>query len=216
MANTIDKMSKLNPFGKLRIDTERGRSIKTQNSKRAGLPRKNAFATRTRSIREQLSSVRGYSIIELLVVLSVFSVIAIIATQSIVLTLRGSRKGESLITVRENLDFAFGVMERHIRGAKSIETCSNTKIQYLDAEGTTTDFSCLVDGDSIGYIASGSARLTSTDVNVNCSGTIFNCPTPAPGVPPTVIINVTASDKDSSGVEGAQITTSTRILLRTY
>ena len=59
----------------------------------------------------------GYSLVELLVAVSLFSVIILITSQAIVLSLRSSRKGESLITVRENIDYAFGVMERHINCA---------------------------------------------------------------------------------------------------
>src|SRR3990170_3264778 len=96
MANTMSQMS----------------NVKCQMSKRGGLP------------RQHLRSFgRGYSIVELLVVVTIFTFLAIIVTQAVVLTLRGSRKGESLISVRENLDYAFAVMERQLRSARSITSC---------------------------------------------------------------------------------------------
>jgi prepilin-type N-terminal cleavage/methylation domain-containing protein len=192
----------------------RNSKFQNPNSKSRGLPRTNAFATRTRSIREQLSFVRGYSIVELLVTLTVFAIIAIISTQAVVLSLRGTRKGESLISTRENLDFAFGVMERQLRSARSITSCASDQLVYEDEERIVTNFSCV--GESDGYLASGSARLTSNEVNVDCTGIIFSCPAVAPGVPPTVIISATAQDADSQGIEGSSVTASTRILLRTY
>lgn len=186
-----------------------------QMSKRRGLPRTSALREhKLKFCWREVSFVRGYSIVELLVVVTVFSFLAIIATQAVVLTLRGSRKGESLISVRENLDYAFAVMERQLRSAKSISSCSPASIIYEDSEREITNFSCL--GGSTGYIASESARLTTSDVVVDCTQTIFTCPPALPGAPPSVLINVTAFDADSQGIEGASVTTSSRILLRAY
>ena len=172
-------------------------------------------------VKCQKSKFDGYSIVELLVVVTIFSFLAIIATQAVVLTLRGSRKGESLISVRENLDYAFAIMERQLRSARSITSCcpSNTPctsdtLVYEDSERNITDFACV--GGASGYIASESARLTTSDIIVDCTQTIFKCPVAVPGVAPTVLITVTAYDADSAGIEGASVTTSTRILLRTY
>jgi len=206
----MSQMSKVNPFGKLRVDTERSRSIKCQMSKRGGLP------------RQHLRSFgRGYSIIELLVAVTIFIIIATISTQAVVLTLRGSRKGESLISVRENIDNAFGVMERQLRSARSITSCcpsytpcTSDTLVYEDSDRKITDFSC--EGGATGYLASDSARLTSNKVIVDCTGVVFSCPSGVPGVAPSVSISVTAYDADSQGIEGSSVTTSTRVLLRTY
>ena len=43
---------------------------------KAGLPRRNAFATRTRSIREQRSFVRGFTLIELIIVMVILGILA--------------------------------------------------------------------------------------------------------------------------------------------
>lgn len=154
---------------------------------------------------------------ELLVVISIFSVIIVISTQAIVLTLRSSRKGESLITVRENIDYAFAVMERHIRSAEDI-TCSANKriLNYTDKWGEPASFSCI--GGSAGYIASGSARITSDEVKINCNSvnSIFDCNLSAGDAPPSVDIAVTGTKTGESAVEGAEVTSSTKILLRTY
>jgi len=171
--------------------------------------------------KNQKSKRGGYSIVELLVAVTIFIIIATISTQAVVLTLRGSRKGESLISVRENLDYAFAVMERQLRSARSITSCcpSNTPctsdtLVYEDSERNITDFSC--EGGAGGYIASESARLTGSNIMVDCTQTIFTCPVVVPGVAPTVLITITAHDADSQGIEGASVTTSSRILLRTY
>ncbi len=166
-------------------------------------------------MRRTKKILRGFSIVELLVVLVIFSVLAILVTQSLALTLTGSRKSESQISVRENLDLVFAVMERQIRNADSIVTCplpDTNVLNYIDEYGAATSFSC----DAVdGFIASGSARLTNDDVLVTCSG-IFECDQGVGNVPPSVTITVTAVASDSQGAEGAQISTSTKILLRSY
>ncbi len=160
----------------------------------------------------------GYSLVELLVAVSLFSVIILITTQAIVLSLRSSRKGESLITVRENIDYAFGVMERHIRSAEDI-TCSADErtLNYTDQWGKAASFLCL--GGINGYIASGSAvlRITSDEVDINCNNVpIFVCNIPGGDIPSSVEIKVTGSKAGETAVEGASVSTNTRIQLRTY
>jgi hypothetical protein len=118
-----------------------------------------------------------------------------------------------MLKARENADFAVSTMERLLRNAQDITLCTSTHLVYIDEFKNSTDFTC-----TGGYIASGSARLTSTNVNVNCSsaGAVFICAAPAPGVPKTVEISVTASDASTSGTEGASVTSKTRVLLRNY
>ena len=158
--------------------------------------------------------VSGFSIIELLVVVSVFAILAVLTTQSLVLTLKGARKSEALIQVRENVDYATNIMERVLRGAVDIACTTDLRIDFTDNQGTTSFFECT--GGSSGRIASGSANITSNEVNIRCdTGGVFACQFPV-NVPPIVIINITAEDAASSGAEGAQYTTSTRVVLRSY
>ena len=181
----------------------------------AGLPRRIAPPTRGWKPREEVRSLWGFSIVEMLVVTMIFSILAILATQSIFLTLRGSRKSESLVAVRENVDYAFAIMERQIRNAQSINCpVGNIILNYIDEHGASSSFACVTSGPD-SYIASGSGRLTNPDVTFTCSS-VFTCDPGGGGVPPSVTISVNAQAADSSGAEGAEITTSTRILLRSY
>ena len=162
----------------------------------------------------------GFSLIEILVVLAVFSILAIIATQGIFVTLRSAKKSEVTSRVKENLAYAMAVIERQLHNASEVTPCPNaspTRLDYTDKDGKATYFACQSVG-AAGYVASGSAtiRLTSDAVSVtSCS---FSCATPPPGVdaPPSVDINITAQDATTLGAEGAQVTTSTKIYLRSY
>ncbi len=152
---------------------------------------------------------KGISLLEILVVITVFSILAILATIAILLTLRGARKSEALIRVRSNVDYSLAVMERNIRNAESFIDCGleENAIFYLDENGSLSSFSCETE-----YIASGSARLTSEEVEiVSCS---FICDDSTS--PPSVEISIGARDASATGIEGVQITASTKIFLRTY
>jgi prepilin-type N-terminal cleavage/methylation domain-containing protein len=162
---------------------------------------------------------KGFSLLEILVVVSIFAVLGILITRSVLLTLTGGKKSESLIGVRENLNYSVGIIERQLRNANSIATCPNSDplvISYTDQNGNATAFSC-VDVGTAGYIASGAgatrARLSSDTVNVtDCS---FVCAT-ASGTPSSVTINLEAKDASASGTENSTVTTKTQVFLRNY
>lgn len=158
-------------------------------------------------------SIKGVSLIEILVVVTVFSILAILATRGVLLTLRGARKSDSLGRVRGNVDFSFAVMERHLRNAESVTCVSETQVDYVDKNSVSASFSC-EDLSTSGYVASSSARLTSDQVSVTqCS---FTCDQGGAGVPPSVMMSVTAEDANADGVETAEVNVSTQIFLRTY
>jgi prepilin-type N-terminal cleavage/methylation domain-containing protein len=162
---------------------------------------------------------KGFSLIEMLIAIALFAIVAVITTQSLAASLKNSQKSEALSRARENADYAVSTMDRLLRNAQKITSCSSTVLTYNDEYGGLTTLSCeSMSGQ--GYIASGSAniRLTSTevDVNENCTGTVFNCPGVPAGVPQTVIITVKVSDANLTGAEGAVVTSQTKINLRNY
>ncbi|HCR35776.1 hypothetical protein A2130_00635 [Candidatus Woesebacteria bacterium GWC2_33_12] len=154
---------------------------------------------------------RGFSLIEILVVISIFAVIGILTTRSIFLTIRGAKKSDSLVRVRENVNYAMGVMERQIRNAQSIDCVSSTAsiIYYTALEGVDSTISCVDD-----YIASGSGRLTSSDIVVtNCS---LSCIQTDINSPISVRISIAAEDTVSTSVEKGSVTSETEIIARNY
>jgi prepilin-type N-terminal cleavage/methylation domain-containing protein len=162
----------------------------------------------------------GFSLVEMLVVLVVFSVLAVLATQSITQTLRGSRKSEAQVEVKENVDIAVSTMERYLRNTKGLVSCLPRELTYLDENNQQQRFSCL--GGANGYIAAGVSsplKLTSTEVAlVDCtsSSTVFSCTTGDDLVPESITITIKATHAQTSGIEEATVTTSTKVLLRAY
>lgn len=156
---------------------------------------------------------KAFSLIEILLAISIFAVIGILATRSLFQTLRSARKSDSLVRVRENVNYALGIIERQIRTAEKVDCTSVTALNlpYTAGGGVNTFFNCTLGAN--GRIASGSAILTSTDVSITAC--TFTC-TQVVNNPPSVNISVTAQDNTSTGAEKGSVTSQTEILLRNY
>jgi prepilin-type N-terminal cleavage/methylation domain-containing protein len=162
--------------------------------------------------------INGFSLIEVLVVMFVFSILSIVVAQTLAVTLRGSRKSESQVQARENIQYAISVIDRSVRNARRL-TCSGqtNTLSYIDEYGVAASFQC-VSASGNYYIASNSARLTSDSVNVT------NCVSPSyaftciqnTGVPDEVNIAITAIDSNVTGAEGSSVSVTKKILLRNY
>ncbi len=158
----------------------------------------------------------GFSLIEMLVVMAVFAVLTVVMTQILFVTIRGAKKSDAIVRVRQNLESAVGSMERQLHNAVDIPECPNPDPLTLtleDINGAGTTFSCINIGSS-GYIASNSARLTAaTDIVITaCS---FTC-TGGGSTPKSVILNITAEDAVGTGSEKASMSISDRVSLRSY
>lgn len=160
----------------------------------------------------------GFSLIEMLVVLSVFSVLIVVVTQTLTISLRGSKKSESASTSRENAQYAVNVMDRLLKNARSLTctTSTGSRLNYVDEYGNAAYFACVTSGTDT-YIASNSSsqRLTSNAVRITNCTAVFTCTKSANRLDATDI-TIVASDAKNSGVDGSQVTISTKILLRNY
>jgi prepilin-type N-terminal cleavage/methylation domain-containing protein len=157
---------------------------------------------------------KGFSLVEILIVITIFAVIGLLSTRSISQTLKSAKKSDSLVRVRENVNYSLAVIERQLRNSENI-TCPNAApslLTYISLEGTTTSFSCVTLGADK-YIASGSGRLTSNDISVtSCS---FTC-TKGVNNPAIVKISVVAQDATGTAVEKGSVSAQTEIVVRNY
>ena len=152
----------------------------------------------------------GYTLVELLMVIMIFTVISVLAAFSISYTLRGSKKSESSIRVKNDIDYAMSIIERNIRNAKSIISCSSTQVNYVSEFANSSYFEC--SGGTNNYIASGSARLTGQDVFIDCSVQTFECDVDAQ----TLNVNISGRAVNASTYEGSEISSQTKIIVRNY
>lgn len=168
---------------------------------------------------------KGFSLIEMLVVVVVFSILATVTTQSLLNSLRTAKKSQNVNVVKENLEVSASTIERLLRNAEDVKcedvskNPSNREIFYIDEYGIRTNIKCKsISG--IGAIASGSAeaRLTGqrVDINSNCADVVFSCTPATGGVPPSVVVTLNGREISTSGATGAEATVMTKVLLRTY
>lgn len=136
---------------------------------------------------------RGYTLIELLTVIGILSVISSIVLSVVFMSLTGSKKSDTVETLRQNGDTALTQMVKAIRYAKSLDfpsscttpvTTSSIQISSLSDSGQTT-YTC--NGTTI---ASNSASLLNTAV-VKTQSCNFTCSQQSLGSAPTITIRYT-------------------------
>lgn len=165
-------------------------------------------------IKKGFSFKQGFSLVEILIVITIFAVIGLLSTRSISQTLKSAKKSDSLVRVRENVNYSLAVIERQLRNSENVvcPNASTSLLTYVSLEGTTTSFSCVTSGADK-YIASGSGRLTSDDISVtSCS---FSC-TKGVNNPAIVKINIVAQDATGTAVEKGSVSAQTEIGVRNY
>lgn len=152
---------------------------------------------------------RGFTLIEILVVLAIFTVIALVANQILFSTLRGSAKSEVTARVKREGERVMSVMERLLHNSRSIVSCDSVQVTYRDLVGVQSSFSC-----QSGAVYRDASILTSSDVDVvACS---ITCETVG-GV--TKAVNITLGLSQRAGgtlrvQERARIDLQTKVLLR--
>lgn len=174
---------------------------------------------------------KGYSVIEILVVIGVFAVLGVLATQSINLSLKSSKKSDSIVLVKQELDNASGNIERLLQTASSITIAGNfctsnnatPSVSFRDSKGYRGDIACL-DTTAGFYVQGNDTRIASSSgetINYNqrltsnkivLTSCQFNCFTQ--GAQTYIDFLVKANVKGVSGAEGAIVETSRKILIR--
>lgn len=167
----------------------------------------------------------GFSLIETLVVVAVFAIVATVVSKATAVSLLGGRKSDASTKVLENLSLAMGVIERQLRNAVAITSaCTGlptTSIDYIDADGNEVrpGFSCnpsnTCTSSTNTYVSSGSARLTNPET-VCITDCEFICLRSGVNLPPTVTIAIEGRSKEVSGIEDATVRLETDVSLRAY
>lgn len=158
----------------------------------------------------------GFTLVEILVTIGILGIIVVVASNLFFSLLKGSMKTKTLQTVKQNGTYAISVMERMIRNARGIETCTSAmkKIKITNPDMRTTEF------DLTGpQIASNSGNfLTSNEVKVESSKVNqFDC-VPGNGKPAVVTIQFSLSQAALANrpEEEASVTFQTTVSLRNY
>jgi len=147
--------------------------------------------------RWQLDAKKGYSLLELLIVIALVGTIGVITSQVFIIGLRSQAKSEILKEVKQNGDYALQVMDTIIRNAVNIDEAScnaNTQdITITTSDGASVTFDCTTPRiASVSGDPSITLYLTSSKVSVSSCNIRVVCPTP-PTSPKYVFFNYTIS-----------------------
>lgn len=148
----------------------------------------------------------GFTLVETLVVSSIFIVISVLIIAILIIVLRGAKKSDSIILVRQNGEHAMAQMVRMMRFARSLDDAcpftNSSSVTITSFNDLQTTFSCPADPiPTPNFIASNSAALTNSGL-VGVQACSFTC-TRQGGGPPTVNISFTLSKINLDGLPEA-------------
>lgn len=165
---------------------------------------------------------KGFSLIEILIVLVILPVIAIISTQSLINVLSGQKKVESETQARRGIEQIFSYMQRNIFNAQNV-TCPDTNnIIFQKDVSVSGKFSCTTNATSGGTmlfyedITGGSVQINDDAVNVNKC--IIQCIIPPPGSTsqPGVAVTIGVNIDGVESNEGGSLELTRRFYTRSY
>lgn len=152
----------------------------------------------------------GFTLVEVLIVVAIFSVIALVVSQTLFTTLKGAAKSEIGSSIKQEGNYIMAVIERAIHNSTVITSCGSGRIDYRDTYSRDGWFAC-----TGGLVASKSATLTNNTTTV--TGCSIIC---SPEIPPyrSVDVVMTFERVDASGTlrpeEKSRVELRTKIQLR--
>jgi prepilin-type N-terminal cleavage/methylation domain-containing protein len=138
---------------------------------------------------------KGFTLIEILTVVSILSIIGAITVGVITITLRTTKRSDLIETARQDSDTALTQMVKTIRYAQSLDNPTScvpsTSVSSIAVTSVTTHtqttFSC-----TAGTIQSNGVSLFNTNA-LKVSSCSFVCAQPTLNAPPTITIQYTLS-----------------------
>lgn len=131
----------------------------------------------TTYVHNQKKNNAGFTLVEMIVAVFIFSVVMIVATTAVVTMLDANRKAQATKTVMNNLNFALDAMTRAIRVGTDYECsgdCSSgtENFTFLDSDGRTVTYQFSETKEGKGWIersidGEGFLPVTAPDVDIN-------------------------------------------------
>lgn len=166
---------------------------------------------------------RGFTLIEILVALSIVAVIGSITVSILFMTLRAGKKSDVLIGLKQNGNTAMAQIVKNIRYAKSLDyptscvspvTVPRITLTSISDNAQTT-FTCTAGAST--SIASNGASLIDTSVAV-VSGCSFTCSQATLNDPPTIAIGYTLNARNLTDLTETRgsVRFNTSVIMRNY
>ncbi|HSX39427.1 MAG TPA: prepilin-type N-terminal cleavage/methylation domain-containing protein [Candidatus Saccharimonadales bacterium] len=132
----------------------------------------------------------GYTLIELLLVISLLSLAVGVSTDIILTLVRSYTKTQVTNEIEQNSNFVFLKLEKELRNAQTVSSVSANSISFQDSTGATITYAIVSAGSGILTIQRNGSTLTNTDsvngVTITCTGSASSCFLQV-GASPTVI-----------------------------
>ena len=161
-----------------------------------------------------LHSTKGFTLIEILIALAVFSMLGVMTTVILVGALQGAKKAAAVALVKNEGSRVINTMTQMLKYSPSVTACALNSITFqprTDASDPAV-FACL--GADPYYIASNSASLINNN-KVEMTSCTISCNNADPALINTVNINFTLQMKNATfATENADTTFKTQIGLR--
>jgi len=148
----------------------------------------------------------GFTLIEMIVAVSLFTMVSFVAIGSLITIADANRKVNSLRTTMDNVNFAIESMSRDIRtGTGYSVTGDNKKISFTDQNGASVQYRYNVGQSTIQVKKDGSnfKDITSPEIKIESAKFYVAGAGSGDGIQPRVIIIV----KGVAGIKGKTIST---------
>ena len=116
------------------------------------------------NFKKILASPRGFTLIEMLVVIAIITIIGTMATQIILSLIRSNNKTSIQNEVKQNGSFVIDRLERDIRGSSDVTSPDSEHLNLQQADGSEISYVCIQGSSSSnGDITRGGQSLLNTE-----------------------------------------------------
>ncbi|OGC38002.1 hypothetical protein A2V54_01095 [candidate division WWE3 bacterium RBG_19FT_COMBO_53_11] len=184
---------------------------------------KKGFISERSEATKSLSIAKGFTLLELLVVIGIISIIGVIAADIFSNVTRSYNKAEIINRVQSSGNKILAQMAEEIRNARRVVSptlgSSGSSLVIKDFSGSNVNFSFVSpDADDNGFVSRNGVLISDNDFSngVNVTSLVFNVLNTSP-----VVIGITISLEQPLGVPGridfqAKTDLTTSVSLRTY
>jgi prepilin-type N-terminal cleavage/methylation domain-containing protein len=146
-----------------------------------------------------MNTIKGYTLIELVIVIIVFSIVASTAGVFLVQSIQSYETAKPILRIAGSVNIAVDNMTRELKSAESVTVASATSITFVNQQGESIAISLSGSNLNRDVNSGGAQRLLGnvTSLSINKFNAAL-ATTATPGDIRFVSINLTASDGDAS------------------
>ncbi len=130
---------------------------------------------------------KGFTLIEMMVAVSIFVIVAFIVTTTFISAMDAYRKAQAIRLVTDNVNFALGAMLIDLREGTDYQVTNNISVSFRDIENNNVSYSFNQETKTIEKTEGGGASVSITSPEIPINSLAF---TKIDTNPPAIRINV--------------------------